>query len=112
MTRPFTPTDEQAKSLYVVGARNAFIASTSEHEAEWDRWIKEHDREVVRRFIASQERARRRAMSSTERGTDGLTAKEREAYAEHYMEKIAKEPNAKERRDIKRWLERRISKNL
>lgn len=112
MAKPFTPTDYQAKSLYVAGARNAFIASTSEHEEEWDRWIRRHDRAVIRRFLDAQERARRRSQAAEQRGSDGLTDTERAEYADHYMKKIACEPNAKERRDIKRWLERRVSKNL
>lgn len=36
---PFTPTTEQVRAAYVRASRQAFIAATSEHEAEFDRWL-------------------------------------------------------------------------
>lgn len=36
----YTPTTEQVRDAYVRASRNAFIASASEHEAEFDRWLK------------------------------------------------------------------------
>ena len=39
MTDEYTPTTEQVKRIYVRTARQAFIASTGEHEAEFTRWL-------------------------------------------------------------------------
>lgn len=35
----FTPTTVQVRDAYVRQLRNAFVASTGEHEAEFDRWL-------------------------------------------------------------------------
>lgn len=37
-TEEYTPTDEVVRDTYVRTQRNAFVASTSEHEMEFDRW--------------------------------------------------------------------------
>lgn len=37
----YTPTTEQIKYAYVQFTRNAFVASTGELEAEFDRWFEE-----------------------------------------------------------------------
>lgn len=36
----FTPTTTQVRDAYVRAMRNAFIASASEHEQEFERWLK------------------------------------------------------------------------
>ena len=38
----YTPSTEQVRDAYVRAIRNAFVGSTSEHAAEFDRW---HDKE-------------------------------------------------------------------
>lgn len=35
----YTPTTEHVRDAYVRAMRNAFIASASEHEQEFDRWL-------------------------------------------------------------------------
>ncbi len=35
----FTPITEQVRDAYVRAMRNAFIASATEHEQEFDRWL-------------------------------------------------------------------------
>jgi hypothetical protein len=39
MTMAHTPTTEQVREAYVRQLRNAFVASTAEHQAEFDRWL-------------------------------------------------------------------------
>ena len=46
---PYVPTTQVVRDAYVRGMRNAFIASASEHEAEFDRWLK------AERFTAWQQ---------------------------------------------------------
>lgn len=39
MGSEYTPTTEQVRDAYVRGMRDAFVASTGEHYAEFDRWF-------------------------------------------------------------------------
>ena len=42
----YTPDTGAVRAAYVRAMRQAFIASTSEHADEFDRWLAAHDREV------------------------------------------------------------------
>ena len=52
-TEPYTPAIEQARDAYVRAMRNAFIASASEHEEEFNRMIA-----GVKRDAAAEAQAR------------------------------------------------------
>ena len=41
----YTPTVEQVRAAYVRGMRDTFVAAAADHEAEFDRWLAQHDRE-------------------------------------------------------------------
>lgn len=43
---PYVPTTQVVRDAYVRAMRNAFIASASEHEQEFDQWLEQHDKEV------------------------------------------------------------------
>lgn len=47
---PWTPTTEQVRDSYVRKMRDAFVASTGEHMAEFDRWLAARDL-VLRRLV-------------------------------------------------------------
>lgn len=51
MSKPFTPNTEQAKRMYIRGAQEASVASDAEHEAEWDRWLRNHNRALEKRLL-------------------------------------------------------------
>ena len=42
----YTPDTETVRAAYTRAMRQAFIASTSEHIEEFDRWLAAHDREL------------------------------------------------------------------
>lgn len=42
----YTPGTERVRESYVVGMRQAFIASAGEHREEFNRWLSDHDHEV------------------------------------------------------------------
>ena len=46
----YTPTTKSVRDCYLYGQENAdgtFIKSQRGHEAEFDRWLEQHDREVA-----------------------------------------------------------------
>lgn len=47
----YTPTDEQVRAAYVRGMRDTFVAAAADHEAEFDRWLAQHDREVTAKAL-------------------------------------------------------------
>lgn len=47
----YTPTDEQVRAAYVRGMRDTFVAAAADHEAEFDRWLAQHDREVAAKAL-------------------------------------------------------------
>jgi len=47
MSHEYTPALDEVKRIYVRAVRQAFIASSGEHEAEFDRFIAKHDAELL-----------------------------------------------------------------
>ena len=54
----YTPTTESIRDCYVFSREHpdgTFIASQREHEAEFDRWLEAHDREVAAKALSGED---------------------------------------------------------